>query len=449
MAWLPTAVALEVLRACPVPIHYLRLGLLSCDRYYSGQVVEHDDGPDPWDSVHVKWDVEEGEEEDHDWVCPWELQVCHGEELAKRSALPEGQGSVVRNAQEAAQMPRGGFYTATDDDSPLTIAQKRGLDVELIVLLNKEELKGLTKYSKLLFGTKVRLPPKGYRYQRSGGTVISTSVDGTAELQFPKEDEVFWEGPWTNDKRKVADCVLRKITRQRGIGPFLTPVDYEERGLDDYITIVKTPMDLGTVESRLYGKDGEQEYELPKEYYQGMKLVFENAKLYNPQGSDLHRKAVQFLNHFEDWWRDEKSQIDAAEREENMRKRKLMDKESAHKKKKMMGSLGQAPSTPIGLPVADLALLQTPVSQISFNMTTCSYSVTMGAPGAVAVEANGSERKNTVTCGICGADGHNRRTCPKAAQVAAYAEQAAAANAAANAAASVGSSASASADVEK
>ena len=386
------------------------------NRYYTGEVIEHSEGPDPWDSVHVKWDAEDGEEGEHDWVCPWELQVCHGAAQQK----PALNGMVVRNAAEAARMPRGGTYTTEDDESPLSIAQKRELDVELIVMLNKEELKGLTRYSKLLNGTKVKLPPKGYRYQRSGGTVINTSVDGTAELQFPKEDEVFWEGAWTEAKRKVADDVLRKITRQRGIGPFLTPVDHTALGLDDYLSVIETPMDLGTVESRFKGTDGEKEYALPKDYYREMKLVFENAKRYNPQGSELHRKAVTFLNHFEDWWRDQKKQLEQAERDEQLRKRKAMDKEAA-RKRASLGTLGVTqPGTPLSylqgiqLP-PHLAHLMTPGVQAQFAAAfeSAGLAAGFGASLGGGMEGIGSDKRTTVTCGVCGGEGHNRRTCPQ------------------------------------
>ena len=386
--------------------------------YYTGQVVEHDaDAADPWNSVHVKWDAQEDGDEEHDWVCPWELLVAHAADSVKQGNM------VVRNAAEAARIPRGGVYLCTDDDSPLSIAQKRSLDVELIVLLNKEELKGLTKYSKLVNGTKVKLPPKGYRYQRSGGTVIHTSVDGTAELQFPKEDEVFWEGAWTENIRKVADTVLKKITKQRGIGPFLTPVDWEARGLNDYPTIVSEPMDLGTVESRFHGTDGEDEYPMPKDFYRCLRLVFENSKRYNPEGSDLHRKAVEFLNLFEDSWRVERSKLEEAEKEELMRKRKAFDKESAYKRKKMLQALGNmgTPGTP---PNPNLIAAQLGLQPLAANpnllaqlggMSPASFAMAMG--GA----AGDSDRRSTVSCGICGGDGHNRRTCPHAPTAAASA----------------------------
>jgi len=382
--------------------------------YWTGEVVEHADGPDPWDSVHVKWDADDGEEEDLDWVCPWELQVNHGpSSVVARHSSSNTHGMCVRNAAEVLRMPRGGYYTCIDDDdSPQSIAQKRGLDIELIVMLNKEMLKGLTKYSKLLNGTKVKLPCKGYRYQRSGGTVINTGVEGPAEMTFPKEDMIFWEGPWTDEKRKISDDVLRKITRQRGIGPFLTPVDYEALNLVDYTKVVTAPMDLGTVEARFRGTDGEQKYAMPKDYYLEMKLVFENSKRYNPIGTELYRKSVNFLNQFEDWWRAEWKHLASAERDEQIRKRKAAEKESAYKKKKAamaamlpMGASG--PPISMGTPAPGPTSGYPQIPSLSFTMPSAF------PPGDSSVGDAGSDRKSTVTCGICGADGHNRRTCPQ------------------------------------
>jgi hypothetical protein len=424
--------------ACAVLCSNRGAGVLvvNAGRYYSGEVIEHLDRPDPWDSVHVRWDTEEGEDEDDDWVCPWELQVCHAPTslAARRKAVPGGL--VVRNAAEAARIPSGGYYTAVDEDSPNTIAQKKGLDVELIVLLNKEEHKGLTRYSKLVSGTKVKLPPKDYSYQRSGGVAVRTSIDGTVELQFPKEDEVFWEGAWTEDKCKVAEIVLKKVMRQRGIGPFLDPVDWEARGLDDYLTIVKTPMDLGKVEARFKGSDGEPKYATPQDFYRELRLVFQNAKSYNPDGSELHRKAVTFLNQFEDWWRDEKTQLEHTRREEQARQRKAYEKEQAFKRKQAMAfgaGLG-AFGSPLGTAATSYsisaqqqqqmqtltALLQQQQQQATLGVSPLNpimaslqaMAAAGAAAGAGAVTAGTDHSRSTVSCGVCGGEGHNRRTCP-------------------------------------
>ena len=65
-------------------------------------------------------------------------------------------------------------------------------------------------------------------------------------------------------------------------------------------------MDLGTVESRFQGTDGEKnsEYALPKELLPQDEAGFENEKSYNPQGSEVAPQGGRdLLNH---WWRSKK-----------------------------------------------------------------------------------------------------------------------------------------------
>ena len=53
-------------------------------------------------------------------------------------------------------------------------------------------------------------------------------------------------------------------------------------------------MDLGTVESRFQGTDGEKnsEYALPKDYYRKMKRGSKMRKVTIPKALKLHRKAA-------------------------------------------------------------------------------------------------------------------------------------------------------------
>lgn len=77
---------------------------------------------------------------------------------------------------------------------------------------------------------------------------------------------------------------------------FNTPVDAVKSGLHDYHTIVKKPMDLGTVKTRL----SKSWYESPLEFAEDVRLTFNNALLYNPVGHDVHRMAELLLSMFED-----------------------------------------------------------------------------------------------------------------------------------------------------
>jgi hypothetical protein len=46
--------------------------------------------------------------------------------------------------------------------------------------------------------------------------------------EFDKEDEKWWDGPWTSEMQIACSNLLRKIRRNRISGIFLSPVDPNE-----------------------------------------------------------------------------------------------------------------------------------------------------------------------------------------------------------------------------
>ena len=78
--------------------------------------------------------------------------------------------------------------------------------------------------------------------------------------------------------------------------PFRERVNWEEWGLYDYLQVVKEPMDLGTIRSKL----SKNEYKKPAELARDMRLVWSNCKLYNQDGSDLYLLADELAKKFED-----------------------------------------------------------------------------------------------------------------------------------------------------
>ncbi|KAE8662802.1 Global transcription factor group E4, putative isoform 2 [Hibiscus syriacus] len=72
----------------------------------------------------------------------------------------------------------------------------------------------------------------------------------------------------------------------------------ESLGLHDYYSIIKHPMDLGTVKSRL----NKNWYKSPREFAEDVRLTFRNAMTYNPKGQDVHIMAEQLSQIFEDKW---------------------------------------------------------------------------------------------------------------------------------------------------
>ena len=80
--------------------------------------------------------------------------------------------------------------------------------------------------------------------------------------------------------------------------PFLAPVDPVAMNLPTYRKIIKKPMDLGTMQSKLKTN----EYEDAKEFEADMRLVIGNCFKFNPEGDTVHRAGKGLETLFEDMW---------------------------------------------------------------------------------------------------------------------------------------------------
>lgn len=96
-------------------------------------------------------------------------------------------------------------------------------------------------------------------------------------------------------KKKCSE-VLEHFLKLESCDPFRERVNWEEWGLYDYLQVVKEPMDLGTVRAKL----GKNEYKKPADFARDMRLIWDNCKLYNQDGSDLYLLADELAKKFED-----------------------------------------------------------------------------------------------------------------------------------------------------
>ncbi|XP_039033555.1 transcription factor GTE4-like isoform X2 [Hibiscus syriacus] len=97
---------------------------------------------------------------------------------------------------------------------------------------------------------------------------------------------------------KSCSSLLERLMKHKHGWVFNAPVDVKGLGLHDYYTIIKHPMDLGTVKSRL----NNNWYKSPREFAEDVRLTFRNAMTYNPKGQDVHIMAEQLSQIFEDKW---------------------------------------------------------------------------------------------------------------------------------------------------
>ncbi|KAK1418257.1 hypothetical protein QVD17_27400 [Tagetes erecta] len=103
------------------------------------------------------------------------------------------------------------------------------------------------------------------------------------------------------DDNLMKNCrqVLNKLMKHKLSWVFNKPVDAVALGLHDYHQIIKRPMDLGSVKSNL----SKNLYSSPLDFAADVRLVFENAMLYNPKTDEVHVMADQLLMYFEGLFR--------------------------------------------------------------------------------------------------------------------------------------------------
>ena len=84
----------------------------------------------------------------------------------------------------------------------------------------------------------------------------------------------------------LAACkaVVRDLRKHKDCGPFLEPVDWKALGIPDYPTIIKRPMDLGTVMKRLESN----QYSSVLDVAADIELVWSNAMTYNQDESYIY-----------------------------------------------------------------------------------------------------------------------------------------------------------------
>lgn len=80
--------------------------------------------------------------------------------------------------------------------------------------------------------------------------------------------------------------------------PFLAPVDTVALNIPNYDEIVKEPMDLGTIQSKL----ANNQYENGDEFERDVRLVFKNCYAFNPEGTDVNMMGHRLESVFDKKW---------------------------------------------------------------------------------------------------------------------------------------------------
>ena len=89
---------------------------------------------------------------------------------------------------------------------------------------------------------------------------------------------------WQDEAKKI----LASLKKNPNAFIFLEPVDWKSLGLTDYLKVIKTPMDLGTVGAKL----ASDQYASIDAFFDDLNLVWSNCMVYNADGSDVYKMAA-------------------------------------------------------------------------------------------------------------------------------------------------------------
>ncbi|CAN6969914.1 unnamed protein product [Brassica rapa subsp. trilocularis] len=128
---------------------------------------------------------------------------------------------------------------------------------------------------------------------------------------------------------KQCDTLLKKLWSHPHSWVFQAPVDVVKLNLPDYLTIIKHPMDLGTVKKNL----ASSVYSTPHEFASDVRLTFANAMTYNPPGHDVHIMADILSKLFESRWKAIEKKLPAVTLEPSVERRTAISAPPSKKRK--------------------------------------------------------------------------------------------------------------------
>lgn len=137
----------------------------------------------------------------------------------------------------------------------------------------------------------------------------STKGDGgrpKREIHPPKSKDLVYPTTRPKNKKlatelKFCEEVLNEVMKNKYWSmnhPFMIPVDPVALGIPNYFAIIKKPMDLGTMSTKLKGG----QYSSASDFEKDMRLILSNCYKFNPAGNPIHEIGKQFETLFNEEW---------------------------------------------------------------------------------------------------------------------------------------------------
>ena len=104
----------------------------------------------------------------------------------------------------------------------------------------------------------------------------------------------------SNENLRKVYKILLLLKKNINAEPFIKPVDPIALNIPDYFTIIKEPMDLGTIEKNLTNNA----YKTHGEFASDVRKVWNNSFLYNAKGSVVYHMTCEMSNLFEKLYKD-------------------------------------------------------------------------------------------------------------------------------------------------
>ncbi|PVH89248.1 Bromodomain-containing protein, partial [Cadophora sp. DSE1049] len=118
------------------------------------------------------------------------------------------------------------------------------------------------------------------------------------EIHPPKSKDLVYPTTRPKNKKlatelKFCEEVLNEVMKHKYWSmnhPFMIPVDPVALGIPNYFAIIKKPMDLGTMSTKLKGG----QYSSASDFEKDMRLLLANCYKFNPAGNPIHELGKQF-----------------------------------------------------------------------------------------------------------------------------------------------------------
>ncbi|XP_063684056.1 bromodomain testis-specific protein-like isoform X3 [Bolinopsis microptera] len=248
-----------------------------------------------------------------------QLEAVYQEKL---KAFPDHEPEVrVTKTTKPAVAPKSAPVTSSSASTPITPTTKSnypipafpGAPIRTVATQKHSPMPFSLESKEDVSSTSVQVTvKKGVKRKADTTTPLSSDQVSTTTLSpvVPKTKAVrnrhpkkvvspsSFEKPKQSTELRQCHTLLKELMGRKhksSAWPFYQPVDHASLGLHDYLTIIKKPMDLGTIRAKME----KGEYTDDKEFAGDMRLIFSNCYRYNPPGHDVVLMAKELEISFE------------------------------------------------------------------------------------------------------------------------------------------------------